>query len=357
MRPSCEVFENATLWWKYAVKCHGFIHHSNETKWTKLRENLRYMRIYKRLLINPNDNITAEERDFKAHMEKSRELHELHNLRTVCRTNVFTNDVNLKANSINHGKSMLFHWFPNWWGWYGNTESSVVAAQDEAYKNIEDDILNALEDTMENDPFSKRDMIFGYFSFILVDGQLIVSTEDVATGRTAVNFEMDFQNLISFIEMKPKFSAYVIGISLGSVCLKDKLTKNTEFPFLVKPQFDELPTKPTAPSTGYQLVDFKRFFTKEQHVDSAPEPWFQLRYEKGPPDIQSDMRLVIKSRSLDIVYNKHAFDCLKSFFVKPVNEVYLQYKFAKSSQNRLKFLQNWQQYLVGNKVSTRLFIP
>nr|XP_014090945.2 vacuolar protein sorting-associated protein 13D isoform X1 [Bactrocera oleae] len=349
MRPSCEVFENATLWWKYAAKCHGFIHHSNETKWTKLRENLRYMRIYKRLLINPNDNITAEERDFKAHMEKSRELHELHNLRTVCRTNVFTNDVNLKANSINHGKSMLFHWFPNWWGWYGNTESSVVAAQDEAYKNIEDDILNALEDTMENDPFSKRDMIFGYFSFILVDGQLIVSTEDVATGRTAVNFEMDFQNLISFIEMKPKFSAYVIGISLGSVCLKDKLTKNTEFPFLVKPQFDELPTKPTAPSTGYQLVDFKRFFTKEQHVDSAPEPWFQLRYEKGPPDIQSDMRLVIKSRSLDIVYNKHAFDCLKSFFVKPVNEVYLQYKFAKSSQNRLKFLQNWQQYLVGNK--------
>ncbi|XP_011209287.2 intermembrane lipid transfer protein Vps13D isoform X2 [Bactrocera dorsalis] len=349
MRPSCEVFENATLWWKYAAKCHGCIHRSNENKWTKLRENLRYMRIYKRLLINPNDNITAEERDFKAYMEKTRELHELHNLRTVCRANIFTNDVNLKANSINHGKSMLFHWFPNWWGWYGNTESSVVTAQDEAYKNIEDDIFNALEDTMENDPFSKRDMVFGYFSFILVDGQLIVSTEDVAYERTAVNFEMDFQNLISFIEMKPKFSTYVIGISLGSVCLKDKLTKNTEFPFLVKPQFDELPAKPIPPSTGYQLVDFKRFFTKEQHVDSAPEPWFQLRYEKGPPDIQSDMRLVIKSRSLDIVYNKHAFDCLKSFFVKPVNEVYFKYKLTKSSQNHLKFLQNWQQYLIGNK--------
>ncbi|XP_053954772.1 intermembrane lipid transfer protein Vps13D [Anastrepha ludens] len=349
MRPSCTVFENVALWWKYAAKCHGFVHQNNESKWEKLRENLRYVRIYKRLLINPNENITAEETDFKAHMEKTRELHELHTLRNVSRTNVFTTEVNLKANSINHGKGMLFHWFPNWWGWYGNSDVSVVPPQDEAYKNIENDILNALEDTMENDPFSKRDAIFGYFSFILVDGQLVVSTEDPITGQTAVSFEMDFQNLISFIEMKPKFSSYIIGISLGSVCLKDKLTKNTEFPFLIKPQFDEIPTKPTPPSTGYQLVDFKRLFAKEEQVDSAPEPWFQLRYEKGPPDIQSDMRLVIKSRSLDIVYNKNAFDCLKSFFVKPVNDVYLKYKLAKGHRSRLKFLQNWQQYLVGNE--------
>uniref|UniRef100_W8AYT3 Vacuolar protein sorting-associated protein 13D n=1 Tax=Ceratitis capitata TaxID=7213 RepID=W8AYT3_CERCA len=349
MRPSCTVFEDPKLWWKYAAKCHGFVYQSTENKWTKLRENLRYIRVYKRLLINPNDILTPEEKDFKIHMEKSRELRELHILRNVCRTNVFTNDLNLKSNSINHGKSMLFHWFPNWWGWYGNTDNIVVTAQDDAYKNIENDILNALEDTMENDPFSKRDAIFGYFSFILVDGQLLVSTEDVITGQTTVNFEMDFQNLISFIEMKPKFTAYAIGVSLGSVCLKDKLTKNTEFPFLVKPQFEEPATKPSPPSTGYQLVDFKRFFTKEQHVDSTPEPWFQLRYEKGPPDIQSDIRLVIKSRSLDIVYNKQVLECLKSFFVRPVNEVYLKYKVGKTGRNRLKFLQNWQQYLVGNK--------
>ncbi|XP_067643224.1 intermembrane lipid transfer protein Vps13D isoform X2 [Eurosta solidaginis] len=355
IRPTCTVFENASLWWKYAAKCHGLEYQSSESKWLKLKENLHYMRIYKRLLINPNENITTEEKELKTQLEKSRELHELHALRNTCRTNVFTNDVNLEANTIRHdGKGMLFHWFPNWWGWYGNNtdgggESNVVPAQDEAYKKMESDILNALEDTMENESFSKRDAIFCYFSFILVDVQLIVSTEDATTGRTTINFEMDFQNLISFIEMKPKFSSYIIGISLGSVCLKDKLTQNTEFPFLIKPQFEELPAKPIPPSTGYQLVDFKRLFMREQKIDCTPEPWFQLRYEKGPPDIQSGTLLVIKSRSLDIVYNKNAFDCLKSFFVQPINDVYLKYKLTKSNRKRLMFLQNWQQYLVGNE--------
>ncbi|XP_037935876.1 vacuolar protein sorting-associated protein 13D [Teleopsis dalmanni] len=344
-RPICKILENPALWWKYACNCHGYKYDSEEKKWLKLHENLRYIRLYKKLLLNPNENITADDKQFKLSMEKSRNLQDLQNLRDVCFTSVLNYSLNEKTQNLKQGKGMLYHWFPNWLGWYGNSEvNNQPQTQDETYKNIEDDILNALEDSIENNSFSKRDALFGHFTFNLVSGKFII-LENEDSGYAVPKFEMQFSNLMSLIEMKSVFNSYLIGISLGSVCLKDILTQKTEFPDLIKPQLKE--TQSTNCSSPY--IDFKKFFIKNLNNEDV-EPWFQLQYEKSPVDITSDFRLVVKSRSLDIVYNKQSFEWLLSFMLQPLHKLRSkQVVQIQRHKTKLKFLDNWKQLLIGQQ--------
>ena len=133
-----------------------------------------------------------------------------------------------------------------------------------------------------------------------------------------------------------------------SVSLNDKLTDCTEFPFLIRPQIHE--------NQKSLYNDFISLFTKKStHADNE-EPWFQLQYERSPPEHQSDYRLVIKSQSLDVVYNECSFKWLVSFFTKPLSDrknVLSPFEDQRHRASRLKFFKNWRNVLMGQKVITR----
>uniref|UniRef100_A0A1A9X0W3 UBA domain-containing protein n=1 Tax=Glossina brevipalpis TaxID=37001 RepID=A0A1A9X0W3_9MUSC len=344
LRPNCPVKGNVKIWWKYALECHGFSFRSCAEKWLVVKENLRYISIYKRLLLNPNEKLTKEEKQFKMDVEKARTLNELLVLRNVCCEHISCKGILLRNRNTNQGRGLLFHWFPNWWGWYGSSDNGNQAtANDETYKNIEDDILIALKETIENDAFSNRDAIFGYFTFTLSDGQILLAASDCDTDGAVL--DMEFKALISFIEIKPRLSSYRIGISLGSVSLNDKLTHSTEFPYLIRRQ-----TQGNLTSTKSLHNDLKQVFTKKLNVQTENEPWFQMQYERSPSDYVSAYRLVIKSKSLDVVYNEITWKWLISFFAQPFNDKKLKQRIYDSeNSSRLKFLRNWKNMFMTQK--------
>ncbi|KAI9588448.1 hypothetical protein GQX74_004293 [Glossina fuscipes] len=345
LRPKCPVKGNVKIWWKYALECHGFSFRSCTEKWLVVKENLRYISIYKRLLLNPNEKLTKDDKQFKADMEKAKSLNELEALRDVCCEHISCKGILLRNRNANQGRGLLFHWFPNWWGWYssGSDNGNQATANDETYKNIEDDILIALKETIENDAFSNRDAVFGYFTFTLSDGQILLAANNCDNEGAVL--DMEFKALMSFIEIKPRLSSYRIGISLGSVSLNDKLTLPTEFPYLIRPQTQSniIPTKSVH-------NDLKQVFTKKLSMQTENEPWFQMQYERSPSDYVSAYRLVIKSKSLDVVYNEITWKWLISFFAKPFNDRRVKQRIYDSeNSSRLKFFKNFKNMFMTQK--------
>lgn len=88
-------------------------------------------------------------------------------------------------------KSVLVQWFPQWWGWYSSTASnddkSVSNSSDNSTSiksELEDEILDALGDTFENNTLLKRDVVFGQFNFTLKQGVFnLCSTVDPTAER------------------------------------------------------------------------------------------------------------------------------------------------------------------------------
>lgn len=81
------------------------------------------------------------------------------------------------------GRSMLVRWFPQWMGWYSsnNTENDVTPAET---KQLEGEILQALNDSADNNTILKRDVVFGKFNFTLKNGTLSFCTiHDVTKER------------------------------------------------------------------------------------------------------------------------------------------------------------------------------
>lgn len=82
------------------------------------------------------------------------------------------------------GRSILVSWFPQWWGWYSTSSASqnqgeatapTVAQTSPSEKvlttaALEDEILDALADSVENNTLLKRDTVFGQFNFVLKQG-------------------------------------------------------------------------------------------------------------------------------------------------------------------------------------------
>lgn len=83
LRPEQSVSESPKAWWLYAVRCHGIkitTHHNNHDI---TKENLRYIDICTKLIINPNETLSNEQKDFKDKVEKERDYYELKFLREV----------------------------------------------------------------------------------------------------------------------------------------------------------------------------------------------------------------------------------------------------------------------------------
>lgn len=85
------------------------------------------------------------------------------------------------------GRSMLVHWFPQWWGWYGPGDSTAPPTPAPAPAHVpsastpgdlEEEILDVIADSLDNNTLLKRDTVFGKFEFVLNKGSLILSMEN-----------------------------------------------------------------------------------------------------------------------------------------------------------------------------------
>lgn len=339
-RPIISIKDNPKMWWKYVLVCYGRELKTKDEKFITLKENLRYMRICQAVILNPNENLSNDDKEFKAYIESDRGVADLIILRRICFEKVFSKGISIKSDNVK-GKGMLFHWFPNWMGWYG-TSTTVSAEQDESLQNLEDDILVALEHSLQSQSHLKCDTIFGYFTIELLKGFIILQSEESTKSDDGKSIEMQFNNLSSFLQLNPLFTSYVVGISLGEVYLLDKTNKDSKHCYLIKPQTDR--------STAINQPDLKNVINSTTKQD----PLFHLQYEN---DDHLQYRLIIKSKSLDLIYNQDAVDWFLNFFTKS-NKVQYLIRDTYNIEKERKFLSSWNQIFLGNEVrlkSTTLY--
>ncbi|KAH8368682.1 hypothetical protein KR084_004755 [Drosophila pseudotakahashii] len=331
-RPNCSVESNPSSWWKYATVCHGFDFKKNEEKWVVLKDNLRYMLLYKTIILNPNENLSSADKEFKAYIESDRDISDLTIMRRICFEKVFTKGFSFESQN-EQGKNMLFHWFPNWMGWYANSPSTPNNEQDESLKHLEDDILVALENSLQNSSDLKSDAVFGHFSIKLLKGSVILQTEDKLSDGRNKSMEMQLNNFSAYLQLSPQLTSYTVGISLQEVYLIDKTSSETMHNYLIKPQ------------TGNTA-------TPNQVVKNTlqEDTLFQLQYENCN---HLRFQLNIKSKGLDLIYNEDAIQWLLDFLADSNTNKY-------SPRNRVEkktdFMKNWNQMFSGNEVNRKIWM-
>ncbi|EDW76798.1 uncharacterized protein Dwil_GK18894 [Drosophila willistoni] len=332
-RPQSSILNHPRMWWKYILDCHGFNFKTSDEKFVILNENLRYMRLCQAVILNPNENLSNEDKDFKAYFESDRDISDLTILRRICLEKVFTMGLSFKSQNVS-GKHMLFHWFPNWMGWYSTNSTAVNLEQDESIKNLENDILVALEDSLQSSSELKCDAIFGYFKINLLKGVLILHSEDFNNvDNNKQSIEMQFNNLSAFLQISPVITSYSFGVSLGEVYLLDKTNMETKHPYLIKPQTESLSLLNQSANT------------------LETNAFFQLRYEN---ENQLQYRLNIKSKSLDLTYNKDAIEWLLRFLTN-ANKNENSLTNGHVNKRTPNIIKNWNQLFVGTEVNRKIW--
>lgn len=401
-RPTASVGECARDWWRYAVRCHGLCRHLGTDPYVIAKENMQYIRIYMRLVANPNEVLTSANKQFKDRIERDRTFDELRLLRDVCMMQMpkLEKTTVSSPTTATAGKSLLVHYFPQWWYSKNNNNSTNAEGSEQQQRtppgtgeddavmmagtadeqqlalmpnadgsssywgqqdaelnpvsSFEDEILDALAGSVESNSLLKRDAVFGKFNFILKRGTL----DFCSSVEMAPKLQFLFQDLKMDVESRPRSGSHYVGLSLGSILIKDRLTPNSQFPDLVKPQQkDELNVKGSSSlgsSTPLSGRSSGRLSTTSLPADGSPaEPIFQLQYERKPLSYDTDYRLMVKSESLDIVYNMDAVRWLVDFLAKP-HQQYDARRRLEDMKNKTKqeLMKNWN-YIIEGHLSER----
>lgn len=348
-RPNHGVHENPKAWWLYAIRCHGLLRHTQCDPFVKAKENMQYVNTYSRVIADPNEVLSTENKSFTDRIERERDFDELKLLRDMCMMRMPSLD---EKPQMNQGKSMLVHFFPQWWGWYNNnnttnTESSTsLENNDDSFEqnwsqeqdlspdsSIQDDILNALADSVDTNSLLKRDAVFGKFNFILKRGTI----DFCSALEMQPKLQFQFQNLKLDVETRPRSGSHYLSLSLGTICIKDRLTPNSQFPDLVKPQaVEELTVNTKGLSSRGRSQSLQ---------ESISEPIFEIQYERKPLSFDTDYRLMVKSQSLDIVYNPDAVKWLIDFLTKPHQQYSTRQRVEDIKKSKTDLMRNWRNIL------------
>lgn len=365
LRPQHSVRTDPRAWWLYAAQCHGYRRTSPQRSREIATENLRYIEIYTRIVTNPNDILSADLQAHKEFVEKARSYDELRTLREICMARAPSSTASTAKQTPPTSGRMLVQWFPLWWYNSKSTETpgdGVVPSTDDLpaesaaaapkdQNQLEDEILNALAGSVENNSLLKRDTVFGKFDFTLKKGTLDVCSGQPICGDSKTMFQLQFDNLLLCIESRPRSGSHFVELSLGTVLLRDHLTENSEFPDLIKPQlkddaalvapYPRLSQRTANPRTASPAIGTSG--------STSTDPLFQLIYERKPLSYNTDYRLVVKSQSLDIVYNTEAFKWLVDFVMKPHQRLSTRKKIeAMKNKTKTELMKNWEQMLDGN---------
>ncbi|KAK5644974.1 hypothetical protein RI129_006274 [Pyrocoelia pectoralis] len=344
-RPLCKVKDDAKAWWIYAINCQSPEQQPSICKprptWESClefaKQNVQYVKLYVKVLVTPAITLSPENKKLKDEVEWSRDYEQLKVLREIAMRSV------PKQNGSNSGsgtgRSILFNWFPQWMGWYSNTtvEGSTNAHTDAT--QLEGEILEVLKDSAENNTLLKRDAIFGQFNFSLKSGTLSLCT--VQNSVSIQMLELQYKNLSLHILSRPRTSSYLVELSLGSLSLHDKLTPNTLFPILVGP-----------PGHDRMLQLTKARIPKassNKALEDSLDTLFYLAYERKPQNSNSDYRLNVKSKSLDVVYQPGAIKWITEFLCFPHQQNIAQMRIeAVKLRTKKELIKNWEQILDGH---------
>lgn len=176
-RPSTHPSDDPVRWWAYALRSAGCTIYPRRIlrSWDDVlklaSENVRYVRMYERLLAQPSAALSHEDKQLKEQVEWTRDFEQLRALRQAAMRRVQaavpppTSPAGPSTDSA-RGRSVLAGWFPQWWGWY-STESPTEISDEKITtvdKNpAEEELLEILSDAVRDNTVLKRDVVFGRY--------------------------------------------------------------------------------------------------------------------------------------------------------------------------------------------------
>lgn len=268
----------------------------------RARQTREYVAACLVTLSNPAATLPADRKAAKDEFEWRMPLHLLKALREVAMRKVpKSTPVSTPDTPASSGRSMLVHWFPQWLGWYGGSQDAAPAAQaavptptpapaPHAPADLEEEILDVIADSLDNNTMLKRDTVFGKFEFILNKGSLNLCMEGEVEAAGG-GMELQFSCVRVGVESRPRAASHALHVSLGAVCLRERITPNTLFPILIAPQgviregLSALSASGAAMSWCRSHAQPGAATAQAQH-----EPLFQLTYEKKPFGVNCDYK-------------------------------------------------------------------
>lgn len=288
LRPSEKPSSRPRAWWLYALRAHR-----PDTRWPEPRPDwescLRRARLVRDyvdvclgLLTEPAAALSPRSKALKDDLEWSAPLSVLRALREAAMRRVPRGSP-AAAPSVasGAGRGMLLRWFPQWWGWYG--PAAPDGAEQPPPPDLEEEILDVIADSLENDTLLKRDTVFGQFEFLLSDGHVILDEGGAA------RLELQFSGVSAGLSSRPRASSHSLTLAVGDVRLLDRMTPRTLFPALVAPQGT---TREGLSALNASAAAAARVVRPSETVPASPpaEPLFRLTYEKNPSGFNCEHR-------------------------------------------------------------------
>ncbi|CAK1582383.1 unnamed protein product, partial [Parnassius mnemosyne] len=212
-RPSVPVRGQARAWWLYALRCLAPHHRWMDPKptWSSCLEQSRRVRQYVdiclSILSNPAATLAPDKKAIKDEFEWNNPLSVLKPLREVAMRKVPIARPEPAPEQVSSGRSVLVRWFPLWWGWYTPdtatadtaataaaaastpiptqmmqptaqlavqpaAQSSIQSPAQPATPRLEEEILDVIADSLDDNTLLRRDTVFGLFEFTLQRGSL-----------------------------------------------------------------------------------------------------------------------------------------------------------------------------------------
>ena len=352
-RPGCGVAGEARRWWHYAITSTLELIHSRrrantwDSVMTCARDNVKYVEAFMAQLENPT-MMSEELKVIKEAQDALRTYDELKALREIAVYWVQKKGISRSVTSTPERKSSqasnattptsapssgsgpaddvssptLQRWFPLWGGWY-NTEHKIEDLSPTAAPQLEEYLQDAIKEDNEVYGVSHKDVVFSHVAIDLKQAVIQLTRSNSKTESSPL-FEFEFQNVKVEHEHRPRTKSYLFSFHVGSVWLRDRITKNSLFPLLVSPQSSE-----NAPlHAKLSQSRFSEFAKSIQtllpgslaHAQSRDEeeaPIFYFLYEKKPFNARVDHRVHVKSQPLNVVYNPIVIKVVTEFFSIP----------------------------------------
>lgn len=111
---------------------------------------------------------------------------------------------------------------------------------------------------------------------------------------------------------------------------------------LIKPQVKD-------ESITHSRLHTQRASSRNSGLLSNTEPLFQMNYERKPLSHNTEYRLLIKSQSLDVVYNMDVIKWIVDFVMKPHQVIGTRKKIeAMKNKTKMEIIKNWENILEGD---------
>ncbi|XP_063232383.1 intermembrane lipid transfer protein Vps13D [Bacillus rossius redtenbacheri] len=352
-RPARPPAECPRAWWGYAARCSvpGWRPRPAVRSWeqalARARDNVAYVGACAGLLASPAATLAPEARLLKEAVEAERGYEELRALREVALRKV---QAQRSAPAPGAGRGTLLQWFPQLWGWSNTAAPPGPDPLAGKEAEIEEEILDVLADSMENNTLLRRDTVFGQFNLTLRKGTFHLCTVreggEGDAGRVKPVISLEFEDMGVGWESRPRSGSHKFSLVLGGIFLRDQLTRDTAFPVLVGPQQLETSVFPAR---------FRVPRSAGQPGRSSPDkPLFSLLYEYKPFSSAKEYRLQVGTQSLEVVYNVSALEWLTDFFTRPHQTPDAELRRAArhryeamKQKTKEELKKNWDQIIQG----------